>query len=276
MTDPVLNKESKSRATAREVWTQITGNGEGLWNLFDWQSVEILERYFSEAQQHERQRCDELADRDATIARLREQRDTYYGWAQDRADEADRNAAYAVQLTEAAELASEAAYRAVMHLSLDSPGNKIAVSVLTNAKQALDAALATNPNPAGQWTAKASELRKAPEASGPVGLGPAKFDSVFRAEAREVWTTITGNGPGLWNDYDLQSIDTLEKALQRAATLSQSKASDDHITKIAALGAIDAVHHELSRALSLNERAAELLRESLATHVACSSPEEKR
>jgi hypothetical protein len=128
-------------------------------------------------------------------------------------------------------------------------------------------ALAKNPNPSGHTSAEASELRKAPEASGPVGLGPAKFDSVFRAEAREVWTTITGNGPGLWNDYDLQSIDTLEKALQRAATLSQSKASDDHITKIAALGAIDAVHHELSRALSLNERAAELVRESLATHV---------
>jgi hypothetical protein len=46
--------------------------------------------------------------------------------------------------------------------------------------------------------------------------------SVFRAEAREVWTTITGNGPGLWKDYDLQSVETLEKALQRAATLSQS------------------------------------------------------
>jgi hypothetical protein len=69
-------------------------------------------------------------------------------------------------------------------------------------------ALAKNPNPSGHTSAEASELRKAPEASGPVGLGrPAKFDSVFRAEAREVWTTITGNGPGLWkNDYDLQSV----------------------------------------------------------------------
>jgi hypothetical protein len=34
-------------------------------------------------------------------------------------------------------------------------------------------------------------------------------------EAREIWITITGNGPGLWQPYDLQSVETLERCLRQ-------------------------------------------------------------
>lgn len=91
------------------------------------------------------------------------------------------------------------------------------------------AALAKNPT-------NTSEARHAPASSGEAGTrdegtpsgGTEKpfgqaLHSVFRAEAREVWTTITGNGPGLWKDYDLQSVATIEKALQRASSLSQGR-----------------------------------------------------
>jgi hypothetical protein len=82
----------------------------------------------------------------------------------------------------------------------------------------LEAALAKNVAPV---PVEADAAPSGATVDGQTGAAP-ELHSVFRAEAREVWTTITGNGPGLWKDYDLQSVETLEKALQRAATLSQS------------------------------------------------------
>jgi hypothetical protein len=84
-------------------------------------------------------------------------------------EEYERICEYAVSLEWAASHASAAIYDAVMRIPLK--GNQDIISAMTDAKQAIDAALAKNPNPSGHIDTEASGSEK-PEASGPVGLGP--------------------------------------------------------------------------------------------------------